>query len=136
MSRRDGPLSRDVRAPTIAPRYHALRGRIAVVEVYEPQGLILKPAGYDKAHEQDRKSHRGRVVAMGAPALTRKGRRPIEQGFRTGMMVHYVFAKLSDHDGGHGSYSEEARLGVWPPTGEEVTWIAQEEVIAVEWGDT
>lgn len=108
-----------------------LQGRVAVVELHERSTLIHRVDGYDKTHERDRTSHRGRIVAMGPPAETRKGA-VIVPDFAVGDEVQFVFDQLSDHYGGHGSWKEEAREGVWPPGGtEKIYWIAQAEVIAV-----
>lgn len=108
-----------------------LQGRIAIVELFERSPLIHRPDGYDLTHERDRKSHRGRVVAMGSPAQTRSGV-AIVPDFGVGDVVHFVFDKLSDRVAHEGSWVEKARKGTWPPTGEEVCWLAQEEIIGVE----
>jgi len=110
--------------------WQLLQGRVAVVELHERSPLIHRVDGYDKTHERDRTSHRGRIVAMGPPAETKKGA-VIAPDFGVGDEVQFVFDQLSDHYGGHGSWKESAREGVWPPTGEKIFYIAQAEVIAV-----
>jgi co-chaperonin GroES (HSP10) len=108
-----------------------LPGRVAVVEAFERSPLIHRVDGYDKTHERERKCHRGRVVAMGAPAQTRSGA-PILPGFAVGDDVLYVLDKLSEVTTTHeGSWCEKARENVWPPTGENVIWVAAEEIIGV-----
>jgi co-chaperonin GroES (HSP10) len=107
-----------------------LPGRVAVVEQFEASPWIHRVDGYDATHERDRKCHRGRVVAMGPPASTRLGV-AVPPGFAIGDSVLYVLAKNSDMYHGEGSWKEEARMMIWPPTDERVTWIAQEEVIGV-----
>jgi hypothetical protein len=128
LAERDAHYARVERAPT----YILLQGRVAVVEIFDRSPLIHRVDGYNKSHERDRTSHRGRVVAMGPPAETKRGV-PIAPTFTVGDEVLFVFDKLSDRDGGHGSWTEDARRGQWPPTGEDVVWIAQEEVIGVFW---
>jgi hypothetical protein len=112
------------------PEWLPLPGRVFVVELFERSPLIHRIDGYDKKHERERKCHRGRVVAMGSPAQTRRGAE-ILPGFAVGDEVLFVLAKLSDHYGGQGSWSEAAREGTWPATGERGLWVAQEEVIGV-----
>lgn len=100
-----------------------LRGRVAVREILETRttsGLHL-PDDYHDRHTRDRKSHRGTVLAMGAPALTAGGAE-VEPGFVVGDVVHFVFAL-------HGC--EKSRVNTWTD-GETVAWVAQEEIIAVE----
>jgi|HubBroStandDraft_6_1064221.scaffolds.fasta_scaffold1341823_2 co-chaperonin GroES (HSP10) len=111
--------------------WNVLQGRVAVEEILPTtSGLVHLVDGYHKAHERDRKSHRGRVVAMGGPACTRSGK-PIAPCFAVGDEVLFVLDKLSDHSD-YGSWTEKNREGLWPPGGEtKVLWIAQEEVIAV-----
>jgi co-chaperonin GroES (HSP10) len=104
-----------------------LRGRVAVRPIVETRtGLIWHPDQRpDTERSEDKQlgklaqsSHRGIVLAAGAPAIKYGFEVPL--GFSVGDEVVYVFAA-----GG----TEESRRSLW---GEEAcVWVAQEEVIAV-----
>lgn len=98
-----------------------LRGRVAVREIHELPSRIVLP-GYHEKHARERKSHRGLVLGMGGPQLTKAGAE-VEPGFVAGDVVHYVFALVG---------SEKSRTGAWPLDGEPCHYIAAEEVTAVE----
>lgn len=101
-----------------------LPGRVAVRELLPPKlGRIYVPDGYhqSKEIEEARTSHRARVLGMGPPARTPRGVE-VAPEFRVGDVVIFVFALEG---------CEKYRAGVWLD-GEPCTYVAQEEVIAVE----
>lgn len=107
--------------------FRLLPGRVAVRELLPPQlGSIWVPDGYHqaKANEEARTSHRALVLGIGPPARTAKGV-DLAPEFRVGDVVIFVFALQG---------CEKYRAGIWPLTGEPCTYVAQEEVIAVEDG--
>ena len=113
-----------------------LRGRVAIREDLPTSiGAIVLPGGYHQAHERDRRSHRGIVLAVGDPAVTRKGVE-VPLGFGPGDVVHFVFDSAPAYGEalrlGVGGATEAARKGVWPGDGMPCTWVAQEEVVGVE----
>jgi co-chaperonin GroES (HSP10) len=113
-----------------------LPGRVAIREdLPEKVGAIVLPGGYHQAHERDRRSHRGIVLAVGPPARTRKGVE-VPLGFGPGDVVHFVFDSAPAYGDasrlGVGGATEKARRGVWPKDGLPCTWVAQEEIVAVE----
>jgi co-chaperonin GroES (HSP10) len=99
-----------------------LRGR-AIIREAEPLqlGRIIIPQDYYDKHRRDTKSHRGVVLDMGAPQLTRKGVE-VPPGFRVGDVVHYIFSLQG---------SEQLRTVAWTD-GKTAHVMAHEEVIAVE----
>jgi co-chaperonin GroES (HSP10) len=105
-----------------------LRGRVALREIVPLRtGLIWHPdqrPDTERAEDKSlgllaQSSHRGRVLAMGPPAL-RHGHE-VPHGFAVGDEVLFVY--------GLGLVEEGRRL-VWED-GEECVWVTQEEVIAV-----
>ena len=99
-----------------------LRGRVAVREILPvSSGRIVFPDDYNDKHIRETKSHRGLVLAMGAPAVTARGAE-VAPGFGVGDIVHFVFALQG---------CEQSRINTWTDGGPCV-WVAQEEVIAVE----
>jgi len=102
-----------------------LRGRVVIREIKDRYyGLIQLP---DSALEPSRseKSHRGIVLAVGAPMFAKKGAREIPHGFQVGDIVHYVFAA---------QYAERGRTSTWHDD-LPVVWMTQWEIIAVEDGN-
>jgi co-chaperonin GroES (HSP10) len=104
-----------------------LRGRVAIRPIVPMRtGLIWHPdqrPDTERAEDKSlgilaQSSHRGRVLAMGAPAL--RWGQELPHGFAVGDEVIYVFAS-----GG----IEKTRAGYF---GEEpCVWVTQEEVLAV-----
>ena len=113
----------------VASVLRPLRGRIAIRPLVPMRtGLIWHPdqrpdteRGEDKSRGiRARSSHRGRVLAVGPPAL-RYGKVEVARGFEVGDEVVYVFAS-----GG----IEKTRTLEWED-GQPCVWVTQEEVIAV-----
>lgn len=104
-------------------RVRVLRGRVVIRESEPPQvGRIVVPQNYYDKHRRETKSHRGTVLALGAPQRTRKGVE-VPPGFAVGDTVHYVFALAG---------SEEFRTIVWVD-GKRAHVMVQEEVLVVEY---
>lgn len=101
-----------------------LPGRVAVRELLPLKvGRIYLPDNYHqtKENEEARTSHRAIVLDVGPPARTVKGVE-IAPEFRPGDVVIFVFGLQG---------CEKSRASVWTD-GEPCTYVAQEEVIAVE----
>ena len=101
-----------------------LRGRVVIREIRPDRtGLIWHP---DQAQDPKRteKSHRGIVMAVGAPMLSSQKAGAVEcpHGFVVGDVVHYLF---------HEPCAERGRTTIWDD-GEPVVWMTQSEIIAVE----
>lgn len=103
-----------------------LRGRVAIRQDDRVSSIIHDPWADRESRLRQQKSHRGVVVAMGAPAQTPIGAEgPTD--FKVGDKVEFVFG--APNSGGWGGLVESARQGWW---GEErVVWCAMEEIIAV-----
>jgi co-chaperonin GroES (HSP10) len=105
-----------------------LQGRVVIRPIVPTRhGMIVFP---DMQRDWDRKdveskgtlarsSHRGRVLAMGEPARTKKGGAQVPYGFDVGAEVVYTFA-----------HNEKNATQAWDD-GEECVWIPQECVQAV-----
>jgi hypothetical protein len=107
---------------------YPLRGRIAVRPLVPRQtGLIIHPdtsSDYERSDQKSlgikaQSSHRGIVLAKGAPMLTKRDAE-VPHGFDVGDEVSYVFALRG---------TEESRAGEW--NGEPCVWLGQEEIQAV-----
>jgi co-chaperonin GroES (HSP10) len=108
-----------------------LRGRVVIRELRPDRtGSIWHP---DQSQDprRDEKSHRGIVMAVGAPMLSSQTEGAVEvpHGFRAGDVVHFVFYEPC---------AERGRTTIWDDD-EPVVWLTQSEIIAVEesddWGD-
>jgi co-chaperonin GroES (HSP10) len=94
-----------------------LRGRVRIRPDAMPThyGSIIIPETAVQDDGKDRKLGRtGVVLAMGPPALDKKGRE-VEPGFAVGQRVVYVYGQISSN--GHDA------------------WCAQSEICAVEVGE-
>ncbi len=114
-------------AGDVIPR--PLRGRVAVRPLVPRRtGSIWHPDTSPDYERSDQKalgikaqsSHRGFVLAVGAPMQTPKLRAEVPLDFTPGDEVVYVFGQRG---------TEESRAGEW--NGEPCLWLAQEEIIAV-----
>ena len=104
-----------------------LRGRVVIREIRPNRtGLVWHP---DQAQDPVRaeKSHRGIVMALGAPMFSSEQpfAREVEYGFLAGDIVHFIFAV---------TYAEKGRTSIWHD-GEPVVWLTQSEILAVEDGN-
>ncbi len=109
--------------------YVPLRGRVLLEkDRYEagedglsPGGIILPATHYDARDNDGPQVHRGRVVAMGPPARTRKGHE-VAPGFRVGDTVLFIYALAT----------EDFRTVRFPQIHDGImVVVAQEEVQAV-----
>ena len=101
-----------------------LRGRVVIREIRPDRtGSIWHP---DQAQDpkRDEKSHRGIVMAIGAPMISSQTEGAVEvpHGFRAGDVVHFVFAA---------SCAERGRTTIWEDD-LPVVWLTQSEILAVE----
>jgi co-chaperonin GroES (HSP10) len=111
----------------MAGNLRPLRGRVAIRPVVETRiGRIHLPdyqPEWDRRDQRSagihaRSSHRGHVLAMGAPA-ERYGH-PVAHGFCVGDEVVFVFASGGTEESRRSYYGEEPCV-----------WVTQEEVLAV-----
>jgi co-chaperonin GroES (HSP10) len=94
-----------------------LRGRVCIrpdVIARSPLGIWL-PQADDGKKRGVKEARTGVVIAAGPPALSRKRRREVAQGFQPGDRVVYVYGQI------------DAALPGEPHT----AWCSQEEVLAV-----
>ena len=102
-----------------------LRGRIVIRELRADRtGLIWHPVSGDPNDRRKERSHRGIVMAMGAPMWSSEKEGAVEcpHGFKVGDVVHYVFWE---------HLAERGRTTIWED-GDPVVWMTQSEIIAVE----
>ena len=92
-----------------------MRGQVVVREIKQPASTVLWSP--DEAPRQV-KTHRGRVLGLGAPALEH-GKVEVPHGFKVGDEVIYHF-----------THHQEAHTRLWVD-GEEATWIPQGNVDGV-----
>lgn len=128
--RKDPMTLHDLPAPDdLQPwrRWRMLRGRVLVREIHSArrdaagrpmsEGGIYFPENWiDDKRNKSPRIHRGEVLAIGAPARTKRGHHVILEA-EIGQVVWFVFALAT----------EEFRA-----VGSDLTVVAQEEVIAVE----
>lgn len=96
-------------------RVRIMRGQVVVRED-KSMSSIIEIVG---DNPRERKSHRGIVMAMGNPAITKHGHE-VAWGFDVGQMVQWHFEK---HEG--------ARTRIWPEDGKEAIWLMQQEIDGV-----
>ena len=113
--------------------YVPLRGRVLLEkDRYEagkdglsPGGIIIPASHYNARDNDGPQVHRGKVIAMGPPARTRKGHE-VAPGFRVGDTVLFVYALAT----------EDFRTVYFPQIHDGVmVVVAQEEVQAVVGSD-
>ena len=104
-----------------------LPGRVAVRMLDRVSTIIVDPYADSDTRRRAQTSHRGVVVAMGPPARTPKLNAEVPPGFSVGAEVVFVFG--APNASGAGGLVESAREGEWD--GAKITWVAQEEVLAV-----
>lgn len=105
-----------------------LRGRVVLRPLYPIKiGLIHLPGmtqDWERESQRDKgiramSSHRGRVLAMGAPAYAPDGRSEVPHGFEVGDEVVFIWR-----------HNEREYTRTWTD-GEPCCWVAQEHVQAV-----
>jgi len=117
---------------TSTPGLRPLRGRALVEVLSEYTGLLVLP-DLDPHAEREKKSHRGRVLALGPPAHAERswdgdrwvGGAPVPWDCRVGDEVQFVFAVWLD---------KMRRGRDWPESmggNAELAVIAQEEILGV-----
>jgi co-chaperonin GroES (HSP10) len=84
-----------------------MRGQVVVREVAPQPGALWTPDPAPRAV----RTHTGKVVAVGPPALTRRGV-PVRTGISIGDTVQFHF-----------EHHQEAHTRVWPEDGEMAIWI-------------
>ncbi len=95
-----------------------LRGQVVVRQLTEHTGRVIIPDYSRREYHRDAVSHRGVVLAMGAPAQMPNGVE-VAPGFQVGDVVQF-----------HWSHNEENFTHEWED-GRMACWIAQDCVDAV-----
>lgn len=88
-----------------------LRGRVVVRELHEKHGPLWTP----RPGGRDIKTHRGVVLGLGPPALTKRGHE-VPHGFVVGDVVGFHFL-----------HNESMATNLWTD-GKEALWMAQNEI--------
>ena len=92
-----------------------LRGQVVIREERHVSAHVWAPT---PENPRDVKTHRGRVLAMGPPAVTRKGHE-VPHGFKVGDIVQFHF-----------NHRERDFTRPWTD-GEDAVWVPQECVDGV-----
>jgi len=92
-------------------RVRLMRGQIVVRELANPTGSATLWTPDPRA--RDVKTHTGKVIAVGPPALTRRGAE-VPMGFVAGDTVQFHF-----------THHQDAATRPWPEDGEPATWLPQ-----------
>lgn len=93
-----------------------MRGRVVVRELKERSSLVIDPGRWN---EREVTTHRGVVLAVGAPVRTESGAE-VPHGFKPGDVVRFHFEA-----------TEKGRIAPWED-GEPALWMAQREIDGVE----
>ena len=98
-----------------------LRGRVVIREIRTKSSILITPdpTSFNEYAKYDERTHRGIVLAKGAPPLTETGHEVQGFFFEPGDTVEFHFAG-----------TEKGRTALWED-GEPAVWLHFEEVDAV-----